>query len=84
MEEIQDKVIEMLSTGFASVARSYSEYRDKRSALREADKEALTFLEDKDEYLKYENSNKNPSLVTIQRDYIAGIVNRRIAEKMIP
>lgn len=84
VEEIQDKVIQMLSHEFRSVAHDYSEFRKKRSALREADKEALTFLEDKNDYLKYENSNKNPSLVTIQRDYIAGIVNRRLAESILP
>lgn len=84
VEEIQDAVVRILSKDYPDTARDYQRYRENRSALREADKEALSFLEDKDDYLRSENSNKNPSLVTIQRDYLAGIVNKRLGEKLLP
>lgn len=84
VEEIQNLVSDRLWIDYPNVARDYEDYREKRSAMRDADAEALKFLEDKDDYIKYENSNKNASLVTQQRDYLAGILNKRIGERLLP
>lgn len=86
VEEIQDIVIQTLfDNKFDDVANSYKAYREKRSEERGnlIDKEIEDLIFGKSEYWKNENSNKNSTLVTTQRDYLAGIVSTDITKRKI-
>lgn len=86
VETIQDTIEETLSlTSRPDVAKAYILYRDKRNAARGnlTDKTFIEFLGGGSEYWNTENSNKDATLVTVQRDYIAGIASTDIARRFI-
>jgi len=68
--------------------RSYHSYRDKRAALRRedtTDADILALIDDKNEEMAGENSNKNTRIEATKRDYIAGIVSRSLTRrKLLP
>lgn len=87
VEEIQDLVeyAIMNQRGFL-VAKNYITYRYKRELVRKSnttDKAIKELIEGENEYWNTENSNKKATLVTTQRDYIAGITSTDIAERFI-
>ena len=87
VEDIQDMVENyLIKYGAAIVAKKYIKYRYKRELLRKAnttDKAIKELVEGDNEYWNTENSNKKATLVTTQRDYIAGISSVDIAERFI-
>ena len=76
VEEIQDKVEDgLMSTGKHKVARLYITYRYKHNELRKMsniDQKISGVVERDNEEVKQENSNKNPTVLSVQRDYMAG------------
>lgn len=86
VERIQDLVIESLKKVDKVVAKSYEDYRNERSRERKhpIDKQILDLLQNKDEFLAKENSNKRPELVSTQRDLMAGTLSRHLFRKMLP
>lgn len=88
IETIQDIVEDVLMNSFneKQTAKKYIKYRYKKQLARQAkeqDKEVLELLEGTNEYWNTENSNKNPKRANVQRDYIAGIESKRIAENFL-
>ncbi len=87
VEEIQDLVEDqIMAEGAYSVARNYITYRYKRALVRKAnstDKRILSLLECNNEEVKQENSNKNPTVNSVQRDYIAGEVSKDITRRFL-
>ena len=86
VEQIQDIVEEKLcENGYIDEARVYIRYRYDHELARKkyTDQEILTMIQGDNAYWKGENSNKNPELVTVQRDYLAGITSTDIAKKYI-
>lgn len=87
VENVQDMVENyLIKYGAAVVAREYIIYRHKRELVRKAnttDKAIKELIEGTNEYWNTENSNKKATLVTTQRDYIAGISSTDIAERFI-
>ena len=70
------------SSAFA-VARNYITYRYERALVRKAnstDEQILSLLECDNEEVKQENSNKNPTVNSVQRDYMAGEVSKDITQ----
>lgn len=87
VEQIQDLVIDELGKVDKVARDSYKSYREERSRQRGnlIDKELQELLGGVSEYWKKENSNKNATLVTTQRDYMAGIVSTDLAKrKLLP
>jgi len=86
VEEIQDLVEDQLMrTGNNETARSYVRYRYKRELLRQdntADS-IIQLINNKNEYLADENSNKNTRIASTQRDYIAGEVSKDISKRLL-
>lgn len=86
VEEIQDAVEELLMEDYPHVAKSYMIYRYEHQLARQKhnDEEILDMIEnDPESYWTTENSNKNAKLVTVQRDYLAGITSTDIARNYI-
>ena len=87
VEEIQDLVEnEIMQQQVFSVARNYITYRYKRALVRKAnstDKQIMTLLECDNEEVKQENSNKNPTVNSVQRDYMAGEVSKDITRRFL-
>lgn len=87
VEEIQDMVEnQIMATGAFDVAKSYVRYRYKRSLERKAntiDSRILSLIECSNEDVKQENSNKNPVVNSVQRDYMAGEVSRDITRRLL-
>ena len=87
VEEIQDMVEnQIMATGAFDLARSYVRYRYKRSLVRRAnttDNRILSLIECNNEDVKQENSNKNPAVNSVQRDYMAGEVSRDLTQRML-
>lgn len=87
VEEIQDMVEEaIMSTGAYKVAKSYITYRYKHELIRKSnttDNQILTLIEGANEEVKQENSNKNPTVVSVQRDYMAGEVSKDITNRFL-
>ena len=87
VEEIQDLVEkELMKRGAYAVAQSYIRYRYKRMLSRQmntTDEKILSLVDDCNEEAKQENSNKNPTRASTQRDYIAGEVSRDITERIL-
>ena len=81
VEEIQDVVVNILFKVNNKVARSYENYRNKRTMERKhpIDKQILELIENKNEYLSKENANKNSILVSTQRDLMAGTISRDLS-----
>lgn len=86
VEKIQDIVEQVLmEKGYYNVAKAYIRYRYKHELERQKynDEQILDMIKGQDEYWAKENSNKNPDLVTVQRDYLAGITSTDIAKNYI-
>ena len=87
VEEIQDMVENQLMNKRAfTVARNYITYRYKRALVRKSnstDQQILSLLECNNEEVKQENSNKNPTVNSVQRDYMAGEVSKDITKRFL-
>ena len=80
VEEIQDMVErEIMSLGAFTLAKTYITYRYTRELVRRAnttDDKIMALIECNNEEIKQENSNKNPTVNSVQRDYMAGEVSK--------
>ncbi|MCM1048893.1 MAG: anaerobic ribonucleoside-triphosphate reductase [Clostridiales bacterium] len=87
VEEIQDMVENQLMKHDAySMARNYITYRYRRALVRKSnstDQQILSLLECNNEEVKQENSNKNPTVNSVQRDYMAGEVSKDITKRFL-
>lgn len=87
VEEIQDKVeAGLMDSSYKTVAREYIRYRKQREMIRESEKandSILRLIDNKNEYLKTENSNKNIYIASTQRDYIAGEVSKDLSKRLL-
>lgn len=86
VEQIQDIVERaLMERGEYNIAKAYIKYRYEHELTRQkkTDEDVLSVIGGKDNYWKTENSNKNATLVTVQRDYLAGILSTDIAKKYI-
>ena len=87
VEEIQDVVeTKIMEMGAHEIAKKYITYRYKQSLLRQAnttDKQILSLIECNNEDVKQENSNKNPTINSVQRDYMAGEVSKDVAARLL-
>ncbi len=87
VEEIQDLVEEQIMAHSAyALARSYITYRYTRSLVRKSnttDEQILALIECNNEEVKQENSNKNPTVNSVQRDYMAGEVSKDITKRIL-
>ena len=87
VEEIQDMVERaIMQEGAFSVAKNYITYRYERQLIRQAnttDKQILSLIECDNEEVKQENSNKNPVVNSVQRDYMAGEVSKDITKRFL-
>ena len=87
VEEIQDIVEDqIMAQGAFEVARRYVRYRYTRSLIRKTnttDNQILSLIECNNEEVKQENSNKNPTVNSVQRDYMAGEVSKDITKRIL-
>ncbi len=87
VEEIQDMVEDQIMNQRAfDVARSYITYRYNRALVRKSnttDEQILSLIECNNEEVKQENSNKNPTVNSVQRDYMAGEVSKDITKRIL-
>ncbi|MDY6068521.1 MAG: anaerobic ribonucleoside-triphosphate reductase [Opitutales bacterium] len=87
VEEIQDIVeTQIMQKGAYEVAKKYIRYRYVRNLIRHAnttDNNILTLIECNNEEVKQENSNKNPTVNSVQRDYMAGEVSKDISKRIL-
>lgn len=87
VEQIQDVVEEALvNAGKYHIAKAYIVYRFKRSMVRQSnttDNDIISMVRDENKEMREENSNKSTILASTQRDYIAGIVSRDIANRLL-
>lgn len=86
VEEVQDFVESgIMKLGAFEVAKRYIRYRHQRNLARRAnttDKSILTLIESNNEEIKQENSNKNPAVNSVQRDYMAGEVSKDLTKRL--
>lgn len=87
VEEIQDIVeSEIMAEGSYAVAKNYITYRYERALVRKAnstDEQILSLIGRNNEEAKQENSNKNPTVNSTQRDYMAGAVSKDITKRFL-
>ena len=87
VEEIKDLVEDQIMNKLSFVlARKYITYRYTRALIRKSnstDKQILSLLECNNEEAKQENSNKNPTINSVQRDYMAGEVSKDITKRFL-
>ena len=87
VEEIQDIVEDqIMAQGAFELAKRYVRYRYTRSLIRKAnttDNQILSLIECNNEEVKQENSNKNPTVNSVQRDYMAGEVSKDITKRIL-
>lgn len=84
VEEIQDKVEKLLMDLDKVAAKEYIKYRYQREIRRATtDKAILELMAGTNEYWNKENSNKDATVVTTQRDYLAGITSTDIARRYL-
>ena len=87
VEEIQDMVEDQIMAHSAyALARTYITYRYTRSLVRKSnttDEQILALIECNNEEVKQENSNKNPTVNSVQRDYMAGEVSKDITRRIL-
>ena len=87
VEEIQDIVEnQIMAQGAFEVARRYVKYRYNRTLIRKAnttDNQILSLIECNNEEVKQENSNKNPTVNSVQRDYMAGEVSKDLTKRIL-
>ncbi len=87
VEEIQELVeTEIMKEGAYKTAKRYIRYRYTRSLARAAnttDEQILTLIESNNEEVKQENSNKDPKVNAVQRDYMAGEVSKDLTRRVL-
>ena len=87
VEDIQNMVINyIMRAGKYQLAQNYIEYRYKRMMARKmnsTDEAILGIVEQENEEVKTENANKNPTIISTQRDYIAGEVSRDLTMRLL-
>ncbi len=87
VEEIQDMVEDgLMKAGKFDVARKYITYRYKHALVRKSnttDEQIMSLIECSNEEVKQENSNKNPTVNSVQRDYMAGEVSKDITKRFL-
>ncbi len=87
VEEIQDMVEDQIMNQRAfDVARRYITYRYTRALVRKSnttDEQIMSLIECNNEEVKQENSNKNPTVNSVQRDYMAGEVSKDITKRVL-
>ena len=87
VEEIQDMVEDQIMNQRAfDVARTYITYRYNRALIRKSnttDEQIMSLIECNNEEVKQENSNKNPTVNSVQRDYMAGEVSKDITKRIL-
>lgn len=87
VEEIQDMVEDQIMNQRAfDVARRYITYRYNHALIRKSnttDEQILSLIECNNEEVKQENSNKNPTVNSVQRDYMAGEVSKDITKRIL-
>ncbi len=87
VEEIQELVeTKLMEFGAFEVAKQYIRYRYTRSLVRKSnttDNRILSLIECNNEEVKQENSNKNPAVNSVQRDYMAGEVSKDITRRLL-
>lgn len=87
VEDIQDDVeLELMRAGAFDAAKAYIKYRYEHELLRNAsslNSKILSITDGTNETVIQENSNKNPMILSTQRDYIAGEVSRNITDHML-
>ena len=87
VEEIQDLVEkEIMKLGAFDLAKAYITYRYKRELIRKSnttDDKILSLIECNNEEVKQENANKNPTVNSVQRDYMAGEVSKDITRRIL-
>ena len=87
VEEIQDLVENaIMASGAFALARNYITYRYRRAIIRKSntiDEQIMSLIECNNEEVKQENSNKNPTVNSVQRDYMAGEVSKDITRRIL-
>ena len=87
VEEIQDLVEKkLMATSQKDVAKEYVRYRYKRELIRNSEKFNNAILEivaSKNQWVNEENSNKNPAILSTQRDYMAGEISKDLSERLL-
>lgn len=87
VEEIQDMVeTELMERKFFALAKNYITYRYQRALVRKAnttDAQIMSLIECNNEEVKQENSNKNPTVNSVQRDYMAGEVSKDVTKRFL-
>ena len=87
VEEIQDLVEKaIMAHGAFEVAKEYITYRYTRNLARQSnttDDRILSLIESNNEEVKQENANKNPTVNSVQRDYMAGEVSKDITNRIL-
>ena len=87
VEEVQDMVEdEIMRLGAFVLAKAYITYRYRRALVRKSnttDDKILSLIECNNEEVKQENSNKNPTVNSVQRDYMAGEVSKDITRRLL-
>lgn len=87
VEEIQDMVEDgIMKEQKFRLARAYIKYRHNRELNRKAnttDEQVLSLIECQNEEVKQENSNKNPTIASVQRDYMAGEVSKDLTTRIL-
>ena len=87
VEEIQDLVEkQIMAHGAFEVAKCYITYRYNRTLIRQSnttDEQIMSLIECNNEEVKQENSNKNPTVNSVQRDYMAGEVSKDLTRRIL-
>lgn len=87
VEEIQDLVeMGIMQKGAFEVAKNYITYRYRRQLARQinnTDKKIFAIIDGQNEEIKQENSNKNPTINSVQRDYMAGEVSKDLTKRFL-
>ena len=87
VEEIQDLVeMGIMQKGSFEVAKNYITYRYRRQLARQinnTDKKIFAIIDGQNEEIKQENSNKNPTINSVQRDYMAGEVSKDLTRRFL-
>ena len=87
VEEVQDLVErEIMKLGAFNLAKAYITYRYKRALVRKSnttDDKIMSLIECNNEEVKQENANKNPTVNSVQRDYMAGEISKDITKRLL-
>ena len=85
VEDVQDLVeTHLMQEGAYELAKSYIRYRYWRNQVRQhntTDDRILSLIQNSNEDVKQENSNKNPTIASVQRDYMAGEVSKDLTRR---